>query len=267
MGAATSSGNLLSVALPSGSTVSYLVDGENRRVARELNGTTTSEYLYKNALNVVAQLDGSGNLVTRYVFGSKPNVPDYLVDHSGNKYRVLSDHLGSPRLVVNAATGVVAEEIDYDEFGNITNDTSPGFTVFGFAGGMYDVATGLVRFGARDYDAGVGRWTTKDPIRFTGGLNLYEYVFSDPVDGTDATGLDPIEPPWILLPAYFNCIQKAVSDLQSCYQFDCFVAPTYEQEDCKFYCRSTFIDTVHACGPQRGPPSCSQPGVQCRACR
>ena len=91
--------------------MSYLVDGENRRLARALNGTTTSEYLYKNALNVVAQLDGSGNLVTRYVFGSKPNVPDYLVDTNGNKYRVLSDHLGSPRLVVNAATGVVAEEI------------------------------------------------------------------------------------------------------------------------------------------------------------
>ena len=83
-------GNLLSVALPSGSTVSYLVDGENRRVGGSSTAPPTSEYLYKNALNVVAQLDGSGNLVTRYVFGSKPNVPDYLVDTSGNKYRVLS---------------------------------------------------------------------------------------------------------------------------------------------------------------------------------
>jgi RHS repeat-associated protein len=181
-------GNLLSAALPGGNTVSYLVDGENRRLARELNGMTTSEYLYKNALNVVAQLDGSGNLVTRYVFGSKPNVPDYLVDTNGNKFRVLSDHLGSPRLVVNAATGVVAEEIDYDEFGNVTNDTSPGLTPFGFAGGMYDTATGLVRFGARDYDAETGRWTSKDPIRFKGGMNLYGYVVNDPVNGLDPHG-------------------------------------------------------------------------------
>ena len=184
-------GNLLTVALPSGSTVTYLVDGENRRLARELNGTTTSEYLYKNALNVVAQLDGNGNLVTRYVFGSKRNVPDYLVDTNGNKYRLLSDHLGSLRLVVNAATGMVAEEIDYDEFGNVTSDTSPGLTPFGFAGGLYDAATGLARFGVRDYDAGVGRWTSKDPIRFKGGMNLYGYVVNDPVNSLDTDGQLP----------------------------------------------------------------------------
>ena len=59
----------------------------------------------------------------------------------------LSDHLGSPRLVVNTSSGAVVEEIDYDEFGNVTNDTSPGLTPFGFAGGLYDKDTGLVRFG------------------------------------------------------------------------------------------------------------------------
>jgi RHS repeat-associated protein len=32
---------------------------------------------------------------------------------------------------------------------------------------------GLVRFGARDYDASTGRWTAKDPIRFDGGYNLF----------------------------------------------------------------------------------------------
>ena len=52
------------------------------------------------------------------------------------------------------------QEIDYDELGNVTNDTSPGLTPFGFAGGLYDKDTGLVRFGARDYDASVGRWTS-----------------------------------------------------------------------------------------------------------
>jgi RHS repeat-associated protein len=59
----------------------------------------------------------------------------------------------------------------------ITADTNPGFQPFGFAGGLYDVDTGLTRFGARDYDAFTGRWTSKDPIRFAGGdANLYGYV-------------------------------------------------------------------------------------------
>jgi len=55
---------------------------------------------------------------------------------------------------------------------------------------LYDALTGLVRFGARDYDAEVGRWTVKDPIRFAGGdTNLYGYVGNDPLNGVDPSGL------------------------------------------------------------------------------
>jgi uncharacterized protein RhaS with RHS repeats len=71
----------------------------------------------------------------------------------GTVYRFITDHLGSVRLVVNAADGTVAQRIDYDAFGRVLADTNPGFQPFGFAGGLYDAGTGLVRFGARDYDA------------------------------------------------------------------------------------------------------------------
>jgi RHS repeat-associated protein len=61
---------------------------------------------------------------------------------------------------------------------------------FGFAGGMYDSETGLVRFGARDYDAVTGRWTAKDPRRFDlDGANLFVYVHNDPVNLRDSSGL------------------------------------------------------------------------------
>ncbi len=54
---------------------------------------------------------------------------------------------------------------------------------------MYGADTGLTRFGARDYDAQTGRWTSKDPIRFGGGdSNLYGYVLGDPVNFIDPTG-------------------------------------------------------------------------------
>jgi RHS repeat-associated protein len=60
----------------------------------------------------------------------------------------------------------------------------------GYAGGLTDAATGLVRFGARDYDPTVGRWTTKDPIGFAGGDGgLYVYAGLDPIDATDPSGL------------------------------------------------------------------------------
>jgi RHS repeat-associated protein len=106
-------------------------------------------------------------------------------------YRIFTDHLGSPRRVVNTADGSIVQQMEYNEFGNVVEDTNPGFQPFGFAGGLYDRDTGLVRFGARDYDAETGRWTAKDPILFAGGdTNLYTYVVSDPVNLTDFEGLD-----------------------------------------------------------------------------
>jgi len=79
--------------------------------------------------------------------------------------------------------------MDYDVWGNVIADTNPGFQPFGFAGGLYDVSTGLPRFGARDYDAETGRWTVKDPIRFSGGdTNLYGYTLQDPVNLIDPDG-------------------------------------------------------------------------------
>jgi RHS repeat-associated protein len=80
--------------------------------------------------------------------------------------------------------------MNYDEFGNITSDSNPGFQPFGFSGGLYDRDTGLVRFGARDYDPLTGRWTAKDPIGFAGGdVNLYGYLLMDPINWADANGL------------------------------------------------------------------------------
>jgi hypothetical protein len=66
----------------------------------------------------------------------------------GTTYRLLTDHVGSIRLVVDSSTGAIAQRIDYDEFGQILLDTNPGFQPFGFAGGLYDQHTGLTRFGA-----------------------------------------------------------------------------------------------------------------------
>jgi RHS repeat-associated protein len=147
-------------------------------------------FLYGNQLEPVAELDASGNLLTRFVYGSKAHVPDYMVK-AGVTYRIVSDHLGSVRLVISTIDGSVVQRMDYDEFGVITNDTSPAFQPFGFAGGMYDQHTKLTRFGARDYDAESGRWTVKDPIRFGGGdTNLFGYVFNDPISLIDPTGLD-----------------------------------------------------------------------------
>jgi len=181
-------GNLRHVTLPDGTVIEYLVDGLGRRVGKKVNGAQVRGWLYRDALQPAAELDASGSVVARFIYGERVNVPEVMIK-GGITYRLVTDHAGSVRLVVDAATGTVAQRIDYDEFGRVLLDTSPGFQPFGFAGGLYDPDTGLVRFGARDYDPETGRWTAKDPLLFEGGdTNLYAYALGDPVNRVDPTG-------------------------------------------------------------------------------
>jgi len=138
----------------------------------------------------VAELDGAGNLVSEFIYGTKSNVPD-LVVRGGVAYRVVSDQLGSPVLAVNAANSSdVQFQASYAAFGERTliagaDDWMP----FGFAGGIYDPDARLTRFGKREYHSQLGRWTTKDPVRFRGGqVNIYAYVDNDPVNRVDPRG-------------------------------------------------------------------------------
>lgn len=42
------------------------------------------------------------------------------------------------------------------------------------------------------YDASLGRWINRDPIKEEGGINLYGFVLNDPINAVDSDGLDII---------------------------------------------------------------------------
>jgi len=207
-------GNLLGVDLPNGTQIDYKVDARNRRIERRVNGVVTQRLLWQGQLSPIAELNASNTVVSRFVYATRVNVPDFIVK-AGVTYRVLTDHLGSPRLIVNASTGAIAQRMSYDEWGVVTQDTSPGFQPFGFAGGVYDGATGLVRFGARDLFALAGKWTSTDPASFAGGdPNTHAYVSNDPMNWIDPSGL------WtggnhdkILDRAFGGCLTSAEIDI------------------------------------------------------
>ncbi|MEB0033154.1 RHS repeat-associated core domain-containing protein [Undibacterium sp. RTI2.1] len=182
-------GNLTQATLPDGTKLDYLIDANNRRLGKKVNGQLVQSFLYENQLRPAAELDNAGNIKSRFVYGVSPNVPDYM-EQNGKRYRFIKNHLGSPRLIIDSDNGTIVQRMDYDEWGNVINDTNPGFQPFGFAGGLYDRDTQLTRFGARDYDAEAGRWTAKDPIGFGGGdSSLYSYVRGNPVSRVDPLGL------------------------------------------------------------------------------
>lgn len=215
-------GNLRHVGLPDGIAIDYLIDGQNRRIGKRVDGTLVQGFLYQSDLAPAAELDGGGNIIARFVYGSRANVPDYLLK-IGRTYRILSDHLGSPRLVVDTQDGTIAQRMDYDEWGKVILDTNPGFQPFGFAGGLYDRQTGLVRFGARDYDPEVGRWTAKDPIGFGGGdTNLYGYVVSDPANLLDPDGLAGRCPTVPLAPPGVSIDKNIAAAREHTFPFDLF---------------------------------------------
>jgi RHS repeat-associated protein len=181
------SGNLLGATLPNGTHITYILDANSRRVGRSVNGALAQGFLYDGS-RLVAQLNSNNQVVSQFVYATRPYSPDYMIQ-SGTTYRIISDQIGSPRLVVNTFTRQVAERIDYDEFGNVLLDTNPGFQPFGFAGGLYDGTTKLVHFGAREYAPAIGRWLTKDPVLFGGGdTNFYAYALCDPINLIDPDG-------------------------------------------------------------------------------
>lgn len=190
-------GNLVRVDLPGGDVIEYLIDGRDRRVGKTRNGVLEKQWLWRGQLNVVAELDGAGNLIARFVYASRPNIPDY-VERGGARYRIFADHLGSPRIAVNVADPTdIPLMLEWSAFGQASG-TGVGWMPMGFAGGLHDADSGLTRFGARDYDPLIGRWISKDPIRFTSGdaPNLYLYTNGDPLNFVDRTGRQTAVLPW-----------------------------------------------------------------------
>ena len=188
-------GNLVQVVLPDDRIIEYVIDGQNRRVGKKVDGVLVQGWFYQDQLNPVAELDSGGNVVRRYVYATSSVSPDYVAE-SGATLRLIADNLGSPRLLIDSATGQVLGMARHDEFGVPQSPSEEALAGFGFAGGLADNDLDTIRFGARDYLPGAGRWTAKDPVRFAGfTTNLYSYAFNNPVGLQDASGLmvgDPV---------------------------------------------------------------------------
>ena len=129
--------SLPEVTLPDSTQIDYIVDAKQRRIGKKVNGQLVQGWLYKDKLNPIAELNQNNEIITRFIYGDKSNVPAYIikidpVTQQQTEYRIISDHLGSPRQVINTADGSIVQHMDYDVWGNVINDSNPRFSALWF---------------------------------------------------------------------------------------------------------------------------------------
>lgn len=131
---------------------------------------------------VAATLDPRGEVDIRFIDIGEDGVPRALIRNS-NLYLLLRDHMGSVRAVVDANDGTVVQSLTFDPFGRMLANSSPGWQPFGFAGGLTDPISGVVRLGRRTYEPFIGRYLSRHPDGYQGGsANLYSFMHGDPVN-------------------------------------------------------------------------------------
>jgi RHS repeat-associated protein len=166
---------------------SFSYDALGRRTNKTISGVSTG-FLY-DGMNPVQELSGTtptANLLTGL------GIDQFFtrVDSSGTK-TLLTDALGST-LALTDSTGAVQTEYTYEPFGKTTITGTIGSNSFQFTGREND-GTELYYYRGRYYDNSVQRFISEDPIRLSGGTNLYSYVKNNPGRFADPIGLCKID--------------------------------------------------------------------------
>lgn len=188
-------------------SIFYDYDALERRAAKTVGGTalatggTTTNYLLDGDQEI-AELDGSGNVLRRYVPGPLPDeriiaaegssltAPTrtyFHVNHQGSVVE-MTDAAGNDGTTGACAAGLNCIRLAYDEYGNLSSSSPASGVTYRYTGQRYDPETGLYYYRARYYSAQIGRFMQTDPIGNKDDLNLYAYVGNDPLDRTDHSG-------------------------------------------------------------------------------
>ena len=146
---------------------------------RKSNASNFDRYVWDRNGNIIAEMNGEGNLTSKYVRGNK------LISKDGNEYFGYDGH-GS---VVNISneSGKSIKSYDYDAFGVELNKDANDTNLFRYCAEQYDNETDSIYLRARYYSPSLGRFTTEDPAK--DGNNWYSYCAGNPVNSWDPSGL------------------------------------------------------------------------------
>ncbi|MFM9331657.1 RHS repeat domain-containing protein [Paenibacillus mesotrionivorans] len=167
-------------------SLAYSADGLRYK---KTNGGETIQYQYNALAQVIAESNGNNATEANYVRGDRLLVKKEAA--TGKSYYYLYNGHGDVNMMIDT-NGVVVNQYQYDEWGNllINEETVPNS--FKYAGEIYDAESGLYYLRARYYDPSVGRFINQDmyegDITNPLSLNLYTYVHNNPLIYSDPTG-------------------------------------------------------------------------------
>ena len=187
------------VTFSDGSTIAYTygADGTKLKTVHKTGSTTTTT-------------DYCGNVVYENGVQKLLLTEEGYVTLSDGKYHYyLKDHQGNNRVVINQS-GTVEEANHYYPFGGVFA-SSGNVQPYKYNGKEYDGKKGLnwYDYGARHYDAALGRFTTND--RFSEkyhSLSPYQYGANNPVNTIDINGDSLL----IVTPAAIEAIYNGLQD-------------------------------------------------------
>jgi RHS repeat-associated protein len=177
------SNQLVSVLNNGSQIAAYTYNGAGQRIKKVTSSTRI--FHYDTAGHIIAETDGSGNMIAEYVY-----LGDQLLAliTGGSIYYYHNDHLGTPRVLTNASANIAWSAL-YTAFGQAQITTQSVTNPFRLPGQYYDTETGLHYNYFRYYNPDTGRYVTPDPIGLEGGVNLYVYTANNPLARKDPSGL------------------------------------------------------------------------------